>query len=147
MGSTKRALQKAKEDLKKLVALYNSRPELAETIIPGSGAIVDQWKEKVRSLESLNIRSVFGPEILGEYFVDILEAYHGRSSRDKGFKPRKSDFVDMLHAIYIPHCDVWRGDGGFSNILLSQKIKHSERIVAKRSDLPDFIQSLIQGRK
>ena len=43
--------------------------------------------------------------------AQILYAYH----RDK--RPiKRSDGIDFVHAMYLPHCDLWRGDRAFSDI-------------------------------
>lgn len=45
-----------------------------------------------------------------------------------------------MHAIYLPHCDLWRGDRPFSNLLLHSELPYKKRIVASLLDLPDRIE-------
>jgi hypothetical protein len=38
-------------------------------------------------------------------------------------KVQESDTGDLMHASYLPFCDVWRGDIKFSNLLISQQVE------------------------
>ena len=62
--------------------------------------------------------------------AQILYAFHreGRS-----IKP--SDAIDFIHASYLPHVDLWRGDKAFSDLLIKHKVKFSERVVSTLGEL------------
>jgi len=74
-----------------------------------------------------------------EYFGDdsalvaaqILYAFHREK---RAVAP--SDTMDFVHAMYLPHTDLWRGDKGFSDLLIKHKVNFSERIVSRLADLP-----------
>jgi hypothetical protein len=48
---------------------------------------------------------------------------------------QRSDAIDLLHATYLPHTDLWRGDRGFSHLLLKYKVKYNERVVSTLDSL------------
>ncbi|CCB64569.1 hypothetical protein [Hyphomicrobium sp. MC1] len=54
------------------------------------------------------------------------------------FKP--SLLGDLLHSVYLPFCDLWRGDRSFSHILFTGKVPNAEKVVSKLQDLPSEIE-------
>lgn len=58
-------------------------------------------------------------------------------------KPKPSDGADMVHALYIPYCNVWRGDKRTGLLFKALGIKHNTRTVHKLEELPTVIQSLL----
>ena len=48
---------------------------------------------------------------------------------------KRSDAIDLIHATYLPHTDLWRGDRGFSHLLLKYKVKYNERVVSTLDSL------------
>lgn len=67
--------------------------------------------------------------------AQILYAYH----RDK--RPiKRSDGIDFVHAMYLPHCDLWRGDRAFSDLLIKNRVNFSERVVPTLTELPRRIE-------
>jgi hypothetical protein len=38
-----------------------------------------------------------------------------------------SDGIDFVHAIYLPHTDLWRGDRSFADLLKEHKVSFSDR--------------------
>jgi len=38
-----------------------------------------------------------------------------------------SDEIDFVHAIYLPHTDLWRGDRSFADLLKEHKVSFSDR--------------------
>jgi hypothetical protein len=79
------------------------------------------------------------------FFRDILNAYI-KDHYNNQQKLQRSDMADMMHAMYLPHADIWRGDSKFSNILLRQKVQYRDRIVQKLVQLPDRIDRELQRR-
>lgn len=49
---------------------------------------------------------------------------------------------DMLHSIYLPHVDLWRGDRRFSEALAGARPAYKSRIVRKLMDLPAAIEAV-----
>jgi hypothetical protein len=63
--------------------------------------------------------------------AEILYAFE----REK--RPIKdSDGIDFVHAMYLPHTDLWRGDRAFADLLKKHKVSFSERIVPTLLELP-----------
>lgn len=46
---------------------------------------------------------------------------------------------DLMHALYLPHVDLWRGDRRFSQVVKSAIPKYADRIVPTLKALPDKI--------
>jgi hypothetical protein len=67
--------------------------------------------------------------------AQILYAFHRERRRFK-----RSDAIDLLHAMYLPHTDLWRGDKAFSDILIKHKVDFSDRVVPKLAELPRRIE-------
>jgi hypothetical protein len=60
--------------------------------------------------------------------------------RDK--RPIKdSDGIDFVHAMYLPHSDLWRGDRAFSDLLRKHKVSLNERVVPTLLELPARIEA------
>ena len=62
-------------------------------------------------------------------------------------KPRNfqdSDMIDIMHAFYLPHCDLWRGDRAFCNLLLQSNIPYKSRIVPSLKLLPSRIEEALK---
>jgi hypothetical protein len=57
-----------------------------------------------------------------------------------GSHPERSAAGDLLHSIYLPHTDLWRGDKRFCHALKQAVPEHRSRIVSKLSDLPAAIE-------
>ena len=71
--------------------------------------------------------------------AQIFYAFHAEK------RPLKqSDGIDFVHAIYLPHVDLWRGDKAFSDLLIKHKVKFWERIVPTLADLPGRIETEIR---
>lgn len=81
-------------------------------------------------------------DLLGEQgallAAQILYAFH----REKR-QIRESDAIDFMHAMYLPHADLWRGDRAFSDLLIKHKVDFSEHVVPALVDLPCRIESEI----
>jgi len=68
--------------------------------------------------------------------AEILYAFE----RDK--RPIKdSDGIDFVHAMYLPHTDLWRGDRSFSHLLKQHKVSFCERIVPTLLELPARVEA------
>jgi hypothetical protein len=63
-------------------------------------------------------------------------------------EPRKflnSDIADIIHALNIEHCDLWRGDQTFCKLLMNSKMSNKDRIVSSLRDLPNRIESALSA--
>src|SRR3984893_16632929 len=61
---------------------------------------------------------------------------------------KRSDAIDLLHAAYLPHTDLWRGDRAFSHLLLKYKVKYNERVVPTLDNLiPRIEDELVKHRE
>jgi hypothetical protein len=60
---------------------------------------------------------------------------------------KRSDAIDMIHAMYLPHTDLWRGDKAFSNLLIKNKVHLHERVVPSLAELPNRIREEIANKE
>jgi hypothetical protein len=86
---------------------------------------VPRWKE------------LFGEES-GLIAAQILYAFH-----KDGREIKNSDGIDLIHAMYLPHADLWRGDKAFSTLLMNNRIDFCTRIVPSLAELPGRIEAAI----
>jgi hypothetical protein len=70
---------------------------------------------------------------------DILNAYFRENF--KNVHLQDSDLADICHAIYLPYCDLWRGDLHFSGILKKHCQHYREKIVDNLKLLPERIKN------
>ncbi len=114
------ALRKLSRDLKTFRTELTSPQEMNKQ--------VPQWKEMVGEESALIAAQIF-------------QALY----RDKR-EIKRSDAVDFIHAMYLPHADLWRGDKAFSDLLIKHKIELSDRIVPTLADLPRRVDAEIARR-
>lgn len=50
---------------------------------------------------------------------------------------------DLLHSVYLPFCDLWRGDRSFTHILFAGKVPNSHKVVSRLQDLPIEIEKAL----
>ena len=74
-----------------------------------------------------------------EFLVKVLEAYVCEILTDENRNIQKSDFGDILNALYIPYVDLWRGDRSFCGLLMRSQIDGHEKIVMSLKCLPERI--------
>jgi hypothetical protein len=106
---------------------------------------------KSRLSETLNFKNSIKPkdnllQLLGDFGYDVFLAYFEERLDPHGMKPKSSDIADIIHALYIPHCDLWRGDSSFAHMLVKRSVTHSDRVVPKLSELPDRIDSWLRSK-
>ena len=70
--------------------------------------------------------------------AQILHAFH-KDGRDI----KQSDGIDLVHAMYLPHADLWRGDRAFSTLLINNRVDLCSRIVSSLAELPERIEAAI----
>jgi hypothetical protein len=59
-------------------------------------------------------------------------------------KPRASDGADIMHALTLPYCDLWRGDAYFSALLERHVESGDSKIIKKLEELPTAIRRELQ---
>ena len=114
---TRQNLLKLDHDLESFRAELTSPQELSDQ--------VPRWKELVGEKAAL-------------VAAQILYAFHGERREIK-----RSDAIDLLHAMYLPHADLWRGDKAFSNLLIKHKVDFNDRVVPTLLELPQRIETEI----
>jgi hypothetical protein len=82
-------------------------------------------------------RELFGEES-GLLAAQILYAFH-KDGRDI----KNSDGIDLIHAMYLPHADLWRGDKALSTLLINNRVDFCTRIVPSLGELPGRIEAAI----
>ena len=82
-------------------------------------------------------KELFG-EASGMLAAQILFAFH-----NDGRDIKHSDGIDLIHAMYLPHADLWRGDRAFSTLLISSRVDFCNRIVPSLAELPGRIEAVI----
>ena len=76
--------------------------------------------------------------IVGERSARIAAQIMLAFQRDKR-RLIRSDAIDFIHAMYLPHTDLWRGDKGFSSLLMRHKVDCWERVVPTLIEMPSRI--------
>ncbi|WP_299391351.1 hypothetical protein [Pelagibius sp.] len=139
--------ERARESIEDMKAIERDmyREKMPLDIIRGHKQIRSKLSKK------LEIEQVIKPDadlwqILGHHTYEVFIAYVKERLDPSGMKSRRSDFADILHAAYIPHCDLWRGDSPFANMLIKRSISLSDRIVPKLTDLPNRIEQFREPR-
>lgn len=59
--------------------------------------------------------------------------------------PKRSDFGDCYHAVYLPYVDIFRADGFMAGVLRESKLPFSTIIVDKLLNLPSKIEELLEA--
>lgn len=57
----------------------------------------------------------------------------------RGHRPERSSAGDMIHAWYLPHCDIWRGDRRFAHLLRTEVPEFADRIATRLSEVPAMV--------
>jgi hypothetical protein len=98
------------------------------------------FRDEIMSPDDLNNRVPAWRELFGEKSARVATQILFALPH---YKPRleRSDAIDFAHAMYLPHTDLWRGDRGFSNLLIRNKVDCWERVVPALADLPARIEA------
>jgi hypothetical protein len=124
-------LAKAAPGMAKSIAMFAQ--EGGEEFGFGPGLV-----ERFRDDETL-MAQVPAYQLLTSLIVEYFDQNSGL--RTKGRTPRPSDGGDMIHALYAAHCDFWRSDGYFANLVKPHVPPGSATIVPKLESLPDLIRA------
>jgi hypothetical protein len=67
-------------------------------------------------------------------YIDQILGFTGHEANIE-----KSFGGDLLHAFYLPHVDLWRGDRRFSSVLKEALPTYASRVVSTIKELPSAI--------
>jgi hypothetical protein len=114
----------------------------AQQKLSGLRREVKQFRKELLSPEELTKNAPqwakrFGGDA-GLLSAQIYYAFHNERRQIK-----RSDSIDIIHAMYLPHTDLWRGDRAFSTLLINNKVNFSERIVPSLVELPRRVGALL----
>jgi hypothetical protein len=124
--------------IKKEIAVHKNNPEARAKFVQ-----LDREVRKERSIilspQQLTEHTPGGwTKLVGEksalIAAQILYAFYKEKRQMK-----RSDAIDIIHAMYLPYTDLWRGDRAFSDLLIKHKVDCSERVVPSLSELPSRI--------
>lgn len=120
VGEGRRQLQKVKADI------ISSRENITTTI---------------QAIQPTVLKELFG-DASAQIALQIICAFIAEN------RPMvRSDALDLVHALYLPHTDLWRGDRRFSGLLIRNKVAFSERVVPSLAQLKDRIEHLLVQRQ
>lgn len=79
--------------------------------------------------------------------TSLAESFHGYMEQVLGLKGNiakleRSIAGDLMHLLYLPHVDLWRGDRRFSAVVMERLPSHARRVVPRLRDLMERIASL-----
>jgi hypothetical protein len=128
-----------KSELKKAIATTGENAPSAKQrdAFKTLGREVDAFCSEINSPEAFSKHPVwvatFGEEA-AQIAAEVFYALYGQmDSQKRDIKP--SNAIDLIHAMYLPHVDLWRGDKDFSNVLIKNRVKFYERVVPTLSEL------------
>jgi hypothetical protein len=101
------------------------------------------FRTEITSPDDLSERAPAWRNIVGEKSARIAAQIMFAFQRDKRSLIR-SDAIDFIHAMYLPHVDLWRGDRAFSSLLVRHKVDCWERVVPSLTELPSRIAALMK---
>lgn len=149
-----RAISKMREDAKPFVELpesakiyrqivFDKRFDLPRLIV---GKLEDQIvalgipKLAIEAFKNDDATLVSAPffSLWSALMPDFLMAHSAFHAHAR--KPRGSDGADLLHAVTLPYCDLWRGDAYFSDLLQKHRQPGDAMIISRLEELPTAIE-------
>lgn len=80
---------------------------------------------------------------LPAHMPDLVVGYVRQRAKEGG-DIKSSDVGDIFHSVYVPFCDLWRGDKHFCDTIAREIPSLSSKIVHKLGDLPPAIEYVIK---
>jgi hypothetical protein len=106
---------------------------------------VQLFRSEITFPEELSKHPAWTKLVGSEGAVIASQIFHGFHRENREIK--RSDAIDLIHAMYLPHADLWRGDKAFSNLLIKNRVNFHERVVPTLAELPDRIEAeIVRGR-
>ena len=100
------------------------------------------FRAEITSPDEMNKQVPRWQEIVGAESARVAAQVFQALHRDKR-AIKRSDATDFIHAMYLPHVDLWRGDKAFSDLLIKHKVDFAKRIVPTLAELPQRIEAEI----
>ncbi len=99
-------------------------------------ALFDRFNNETKLADRIKSCTVIG-EIVGGYANCVTGLSGGREAKiERGFGG------DLMHALYLPHVDLWRADRNFSEIIKNTLPNYASRVVNTVTALPAQIEAL-----
>lgn len=103
-----------------------------------------EWRDRIDEMS----REVLDPEVLYHRFARNFSDEQAHVASDvlyalafEGRELEPSIGADVMHSLYLPSVDIWRGDSAFSHVLIKHEVRYSEKIVQRLEDLPARIRA------
>jgi hypothetical protein len=143
MRNTNLQLLTSENAIKRLIIDSKYSPTTAVDIISSSKKRRRDIKillDQKITLDRIRIFSNIDAATIESNFASIATAVYDAVACNK-IKKEPSLAGDMIHAAYLPVCNLWRGDRAMSRILIDAKVPNFEKIVPELKDLPNRIES------
>lgn len=99
-------------------------------------ALFNRFKNEPDLVARISSCTIIG-EVVGAYTNRVTGLSGGREAKiERGFGG------DLLHALYLPHVDLWRADRNFSDIIKNTLPNYESRVVTTLTALPAQIDAL-----
>lgn len=136
------------EDKNRVIKIRAAEKALHESMKSGDPTVIPQ-KIKLPptpsiSLEINSITNPYEPESFSPDFLKLIWEFIKAFVAFNGQRNfHDSDVADLMHALYLPHSDLWRGDRTFSNLLLNSELDFKSKIVPSLRGLPSRIENML----
>lgn len=105
---------------------------------------IKEFGSEITSPSEMAKNLVWKKAVGNEGALIAAQVFHAFHREKRTIKP--SDAIDLLHSMYLPHADLWRGDKAFSTMLIKHRVNFHERVVTNLLDLPSRIEAEIANR-
>ncbi len=118
----------------------NAFPDVADKLrkLGGSSAKIEALSK------SESRRDIPATSFLTTLFVHMMKRHEKNTPNSP--KIKFSDAGDIMHSIYMPHSDIWRGDAATAELLRQTFPALSGKVVGKLQDLPAALRRSIECR-
>jgi hypothetical protein len=118
-------------------------PEGREAIM-NVGREVETFGSEITSIAEMAKHPAWVEAVGEEGALLAAQIFYAFHRKKRGVRP--SDSIDLIHAMYLPHTDLWRGDRAFSAMLIKNRVNFHERVVPTLLGLPRRIEAEIAER-
>ncbi|MGZ8298290.1 MAG: hypothetical protein ACXWUO_12550 [Allosphingosinicella sp.] len=124
--------------------LQNRRRGLGATILALAASDLDEFGINPTDLEDLKRDPDRAAQVPACLIVgEVMSAYASQTTGIQGTgKIERSFGGDLVHALYLPHVSLWRGDRRFSHLVRSTLPNLCDGVVGRLVDLPQAIDKL-----
>ena len=133
-------IDSARQHLESLLAEWPTK--LAQVALSMAGDDISEIAMDAGKLDSLAsdpelVQLVPEAQIVGKILPAYVRQIIGLSGQEA--KIERSFGGDLVHALYLPHVDLWRGDRRFAAVVAGALPQYADRLVAKATALPAAI--------